>query len=60
LPAQLVGNGLLSLVAAVQIGHGCAGRGVPHAVHQLTQVGARIGGELVAGMAQVVVMPTSA
>jgi hypothetical protein len=51
---------LLPLVTAVQIGHGGAGCRVAHAVHQLTQVGTLVRGELITGVAQVVVMPTSA
>jgi hypothetical protein len=38
----------------MQIGHGGAGRRVPHAVHQLAQVGTLIRRELITGMAQVV------
>jgi hypothetical protein len=54
LPAQFVGDGLLPLVTAVQIRHGRVGCRESYPVHQLTQVGARIRRELVAGMPQIV------
>jgi len=52
--AQRICDGPLPLVAAMQVDHGRAGCRVPHAVHQLPQAGARIRGELVTGMAQIV------
>ena len=54
LPAQLVGDSLLSLVTAVQIGHGRAGGGVPHTIHQLAQIRTRIRDKLVTGVPQIV------
>ena len=52
--AQRVRDVLLPLVTAVQIGQGGAGSRVPHAVHQLTQVGTLVRRELITGVAQVV------
>jgi len=53
LPGQCVGDGLLTLVAAVQVDHGGAGGGVSHPVHQLALGRARVGREGVPGVAQV-------
>src|SRR5262249_53674184 len=52
--AQRVRNDLLPLVTAVQISHGGAGCRMPHAVHQLAQVGTLVRRELITGGAQVV------
>src|SRR5215469_6341281 len=52
--AQRIRYSLLPLVTAVQISHGSAGCRMPHAVHQLAQVGALVRYELITGVAQVV------
>jgi hypothetical protein len=58
--ADLIGYRPLAPGGRVQVDESGPRAVVAHVFHQLAEVRARVCGELVAGMAQVMVMPTSA
>ena len=58
--ADLMGYRPLALSGRVKVDESGSRAVMPHVFHQLAEARARVCGELVAGMAQIVVMPTSA